>query len=389
MANLKIFISSTCYDLNIVRSQLRNFVGNFGYDPVMSDYADVLYDPRIHTHTSCIQEVTNCDILILIIGSRFGGKAIPTALESVDLDFVKEKSNSKELFDDSSNISITQLEVIKAIESSIPIFTFVENKVMHDHLVYEKNKDKDFISGLDFPSFAEKPETAKYVFEFINFLRHRIENNSIVSFNRLDDIESYLKKQWSGLLQRLLYEQRFKKQEEIKIDYISNQIADIKTAIMTSISSTDLKDTARGAIKFRQLVDFFRQLKNPHTVDLLLQDIPFDSLLGEMRIVEIFPLENSNRMQQSVILLLDDSTFFEIKYPIGFIERLRDNWQEFIRLTQTSRQAIINAIYDNEDQRPMRYIRYVNKPFSEFAINLEDSQESVSHRRSYSNSKEE
>ncbi|KEO80073.1 DUF4062 domain-containing protein [Paenibacillus polymyxa] len=389
MANLKIFISSTCYDLNIVRSQLRNFVGNFGYDPVMSDYADVLYDPRIHTHTSCIQEVTNCDILILIIGSRFGGKAIPTALESVDLDFVKEKSNSKELFDDSSNISITQLEVIKAIESSIPIFTFVENKVMHDHLVYEKNKDKDFISGLDFPSFAEKPETAKYVFEFINFLRHRIENNSIVSFNRLDDIESYLKKQWSGLLQRLLYEQRFKKQEEIKIDYISNQIADIKTAIMTSISSTDLKDTARGAIKFRQLVDFFRQLKNPHTVDLLLQDIPFDSLLGEMRIVEIFPLENSNRMQQSVILLRDDSTFFEIKYPIGFIERLRDNWQEFIRLTQTSRQAIINAIYDTEDQRPMRYIRYVNKPFSEFAINLEDSQESVSHRRSYSNSKEE
>ncbi|MGG1658582.1 DUF4062 domain-containing protein [Brevibacillus sp. NRS-1366] len=388
MANLKIFISSTCYDLNIVRSQLRNFIGSFGYDPVMSDYADVLYDPRIHTHTSCIQEVSNCDVLILIIGSRFGGKAIPQAIESVDIEFVKGKSRSKEFFDNSSNVSITQLEVIKAIESSIPIFTFVDSKVMHDHLVYEKNKEKDFISSLDFPSFVEKPETAKYVFEFINFLRHRIENNSIVSFNKMDDIESYLRKQWSGLFQRLLYEQRFKKQEEVKIDYLANQIADIKTAIMTSISSSDLKDTARGAIKFRHLVDFFRQLRNPNTIDLLLGDFPFDTLLKEMRIVDIFAMESSNRLQRASILLLDDNTFFEVGYPMAYFNRLRDNWQDFIRLPQTSRQAIINAIYDTEDSRPMRYIKYIDKPFDEYAATQENNEESLSHG-GFNDSKEE
>lgn len=36
MANLKIFISSTCYDLGVVRAQLRNFIQRMGYEPVMS-----------------------------------------------------------------------------------------------------------------------------------------------------------------------------------------------------------------------------------------------------------------------------------------------------------------------------------------------------------------
>ena len=52
MAEVKVFISSTCYDLSIIRSELRNFIKSMGHIPVMSDYADVLYDPRTHTHTS-------------------------------------------------------------------------------------------------------------------------------------------------------------------------------------------------------------------------------------------------------------------------------------------------------------------------------------------------
>ena len=70
MANLKIFVSSTCYDLNIVRGQLRSFINNVGYEPVMSDYNDVLYDPRDHTHESCVKEIQSADMVILIIGSR-------------------------------------------------------------------------------------------------------------------------------------------------------------------------------------------------------------------------------------------------------------------------------------------------------------------------------
>ena len=65
MADMRVFVSSTCYDLSLLRSQLRTFIKSVGYEPVMSDHGDVIYDPRLHTHTSCLEEVRSCDMLIL------------------------------------------------------------------------------------------------------------------------------------------------------------------------------------------------------------------------------------------------------------------------------------------------------------------------------------
>lgn len=136
MAGLKIFISSTCYDLSILRSDLRTFVSSMGYEPIMSDYADVVYDPRQHTHSSCIDEVKNCDMLIVVIGSRYGGKGIPEALEKIDMTAVGDlmqylKANKLQP-------SITQLEVLEALQNNIPIYTFIDKKVYYEHEVYEK-----------------------------------------------------------------------------------------------------------------------------------------------------------------------------------------------------------------------------------------------------------
>lgn len=94
MASLRIFVSSTCYDLSAIRGQIRGFIQSVGYEPIMSDYNDVLYDPRIHTHTSCIEEIATCDLIILLVGSRFGGKAIPEAISKLDFDAILEKSKS-------------------------------------------------------------------------------------------------------------------------------------------------------------------------------------------------------------------------------------------------------------------------------------------------------
>lgn len=147
MAGLKVFVSSTCYDLSVVRSQLRIFIQNIGHEPVMSDYNDLLYDPRIHTHSSCIDEVASCDVVLLIVGSRFGGKSVPQALSKVDFDSLYKESKSTESLKSKENLSVTQLEILKAVETGIPVFTFIDNGVWHDHGTYEKNKDKVIIKG--------------------------------------------------------------------------------------------------------------------------------------------------------------------------------------------------------------------------------------------------
>ncbi len=384
MASLKIFISSTCYDLGIVRAQLRNFIQRMGYDPVMSDYADILFDPRFHTHESCVQEVRNADMMILIIGSRFGGKAIPKAIETLEVDKIKEFSTSSKGFEDKDKISITQLEVLKAIHLGIPIFTFIDEKVMNDHFVYEKNKDKSFLGQIDFPAFQHNKEAAEYVFEFINFIRHRFLNNSICCFNKIDDIEEFLKKQWSGLFQRILYEQRTSKYETKHIEMISEQIADIKTALITSISNEDLKDTARGAIKYRQLINFIWFFCDENTKTVLEQDIEWKDVLNTIGIVEIIDVNGNNEtvlMRPSVLIKDIHNEYYEARLHSKVVKSFGIQWSEFVKMNIEARRAIINALIDNDGRVIVEMIRKLDrestlKRLSERNDELENYEES-------------
>lgn len=363
MSKLKVFVSSTCYDLGMVRAQLRSFIKDMGHDPVMSDYADVLYDPRVHTHESCVQEVSNADVLILIIGSRFGGKSIPKAMELIDFEEIDKMSSSKQSIKDQEKISITQLEVFKAMYLGIPVFTFVDDKVLHDHLTYEKNKDKPFLMDIDFPAFQYNKDAAKYVFEFINFMRLRYENNSICGFNKIEDIEEFLRKQWSSLFQRLLYDYRNDKHEAKKMEVISEQIADIKTALMTSISNSDLKDTARGAIKFRQLIQsiselYMKNVSDSHSQDssyisdVLLKDISWDELINDYIGIEEL-IENSDDIsegyvRQDVIIKTKNNKYFKCRMGSIFFNRLSNQWNQFKDMSMEAKKAIIEAVNDND-----------------------------------------
>jgi len=364
MANLKVFISSTCYDLGVIRSQLRNFLGTQGFEAVMSDHSDILFDPRVHTHTSCVQEVVNCDMSIVIIGSRFGGRAIPKSVDAVDVDKLKVLSTGQ-LGNDNNCFSVTQLEVLRSIQEGIPIFTFIDAGVLHDHLTYEKNKHKAILSEIEFPSI-EKQDTASYIFEFINFLRLRAENNSIIGFSKLEDIETHLRKQWSGLFQRLLSEQRFRKSEEQRIDYLSSQIADLKTAIVTSISSEDLRETARGAIKFRSMIEFVAALPvGPADVTaLLLSEKSWGDVLEEFDIKDIQQEGSGPRMLGRAILVRSDGTYYRTQASLSLVAKLATRWAEFCQIPQLSRRAIVNAILDNADIRSMPSVRYVAEQYS-------------------------
>lgn len=366
MARLKVFVSSTCYDLSIVRSQVRTYLKQLGHDPVMSDYMEVLYDPREHTHKSCIQEIAGCDIALLIIGSRFGGKAVPAAFDEIDFESLEGKSASSAIIESKEQLSVTQIEICKAIEDAIPVFTFVDHRVLHDHLVYEANKADGKVEEIKFPSI-EKPESAKYIFEFINFLRHRTENNSVTSFSKIEDINEYLGSQLSALSQRLLQEQRNKEAERKRIDYFASQIADLKAAVMSSIQTPDLRQTASGAIRFRRLIDFLRSLDIPDYHNLILSDCSWEDLLEAAGIVEVreVPGRGGSVMNRSgVALIRSDGTFYETRFPFRLYQDLAVDWSSFADLNQESRNAIIEAVTESSGRGPM-HVRRSRKTFNE------------------------
>lgn len=343
MAGLKVFVSSTCYDLSILRSSIRNFIVSLGYEPIMSDYADVVYDPRQHTHTSCVEEVSNCDMLIVIIGSRFGGKSVPEALDKVDLSSVDK--TFEDIKEKSIPISITQLEVIEAIKNNIPVYAFIDKKVYYQHELYEKNKNnvKDI-----YYTAIEKQETAKYIFEFINFLRHKSSGNSVFEFEKMQDIESILKKQWSGYFQRLLSEQRQRSDEQKQLDLLSEQFKDLKTALLSTIGDDKQREVASGIVNYRRMMEFFLSLKVTKAV-ITTKKVSLDDIFREIGIVEIVDAKKvlgflDRPIWHRLFLIKQDKSFFDCRISFEILNNINDEWNSFKELPRTSKELIYDTL---------------------------------------------
>jgi len=282
---------------------------------------------------------------------------VPSAFDDIDFEDLSEKSSSTSAFTAKENLSVTQLEICKAITDNIPVFTFVDDKVMHDHMVYEANKSSPTIDQIKFPSI-EKPETAKYIFEFINFLRHRVEGNSVTSFSKVEDINDYLGTQWSSLFQRLLYEQRNKEAERKRIDYFASQIADLKAVVMSSIQTPDLRQTANGALRFRRLIDFVRSLDIRDYHNVVISNCTWDEVLKAADIVDVKEIPgrgivNSAINRSGVALIRSDGSFYEVRFPFRIYQDLTMDWGSFTELNIESRSAIIDAVTESFSRGPM------------------------------------
>lgn len=181
MAVPRVFVSSTCYDLKHIRENLKYFIKSLGYESVLSDDGDVYYDTESHTHDACLKEVETCQIFILIIGGRYGG----------------EFNNSDK--------SITNHEYKVAVEKELPIFTLVESAVYGEHFTYAKNKkdNPEIYQKVKYPN-----SDSTKIFDFIDEVRKQKVNNGFSTFHNYLDIETYLKKQWAGMLYDLLYKRK-------------------------------------------------------------------------------------------------------------------------------------------------------------------------------------
>lgn len=370
MAALRVFVSSTCYDLSVIRSQLRQFIERLGHEAVMSDYNDVVYDPASHTHTSCIDEVAGVDAVVVIIGSRFGGTVVPQALQSVDVDALKAVSKSHEILKTKEKLSITQLEVLKAIERSVPVFAFVDQRVWHDHATYEKNKGKPIADQIEYDSI-DKADTAKYVFEFINFLRHRSSNNAITTFARLQDIEDALRRQWSGLLQHLLLERRTREIDRRRLEDLTEQFENLKAAILAAVGSNDEKQIARGVVRYRRLYDFVASLGPAAEAALSGPSLSWTKLLETLQVVAVEPAPEQLRRETILgrtpteVMRRADGTFYLVSRPFD-LESISTEWNTFMTIRQESRAVMVEALSEMRggSSYPMvrRFVRHI--PYS-------------------------
>lgn len=183
MARPQVFISSTYYDLKSVRDDIARFLRDIGYESIRHEIGAIPYGRNEKLESSCYKEVENCDVLVCIIGGRFGSSST------------------------TSTGSITQNELRSAYEQGKQVFIFVDKSVFSEWHFYQNNKH---LEGAKYTAVNDKR-----VFEFIDEVSQLPTGNPLFPFDTSSDIVSILREQLAGLFQRLLSEQTMLQQRRL------------------------------------------------------------------------------------------------------------------------------------------------------------------------------
>jgi hypothetical protein len=183
MARPRIFISSTYYDMHVLRADVERFVKEVGFEPVLFERGHVAYGSDQALEDYCYREISSCDILVAIIGGKYGSRS-------------KDHKHS-----------ISQRELKIAIELGRQVYVFVERSVHSEYRTYQENKD---VKG-----FKASAVDDIRVYSFLEEVYALPVGNPIEPFELSEDIVRFLREQWAGLFQRLLQESG--RQKEINI----------------------------------------------------------------------------------------------------------------------------------------------------------------------------
>jgi hypothetical protein len=203
LANPRVFISSTYYDLKHIRSSMDIFIESMGYESILSEKGNIAYSPDMPLDESCYKEVSSADIFVLIIGGRYGSEASDG-----------EREKSKEFFDRYE--SVTKKEFEEANKRDIPTYVLIENSVYSEYQTYLRNKKNENISYAHVDSVN--------IFKFIETILSRPRNNPMKTFEKFSDINSWLREQWAGLFRELLK----RMSDQKKFTELSHQVDGLK-----------------------------------------------------------------------------------------------------------------------------------------------------------------
>lgn len=163
-----------------------------------------------HYKNHVIMSCKNCDIVVCIIGNKYGTPS------------------------QDSNLSITMTELTSTIKARKKIYIYILKEVFYENRTYLLNKDNSFN-----PASVDNIR----IHEFIAEIKDNIKNHPIEPFENISDITDNLRKQFAGLFQRLLVQEA--------------TITETKTAYDLQSSADKIKNTID---KFDENVrDFFKR----------------------------------------------------------------------------------------------------------------------------------
>jgi hypothetical protein len=328
MARPRVFVSSTYYDLKHLRSALEGFIDGLGFEPVLSEKGNIAYAPDAALDESCYREVGQADLMVLIIGGRYGSERSSTD-EKDDDDFYARYD------------SITREEFRTAERSGVPLYILIERGVYAEYQTFLKNRNSQDVRYAHVDSVN--------IFRMIDEILSLPRNNPVLAFDRYHEIECWLREQWAGLFQELL--RRMSSQEQLRS--LAGQVAQLSESnktlkrylesVMTQVSPDESKSLIHAESKRLAKIRRYR----------VIEDNPFVSFVTRTG-VDLVDVGESLSKARSI------SSLFKAIRPL-----MDSNASTLDRILETREEYAIrdiNAARDRLGLKPLRWGARREKP---------------------------
>ncbi len=332
----------------------------------MSEYSGVLYDPKVHTHKACVQELATCDAVVMIIGSRWGSVAKPEFIDEIATEGKLDDSTGV-LTDalEKGNVSVTQLEALTAFNRGIPMFVFVERSVRAEARFFEVNQELANAGNLRLPTMGD-PRVAKYIFDFLRYVEARTSGNAVTEFDSIEGIQRHLKHQWSAWLQRLLNEVREAQTQQSVVDAIAEKLEDLRVAMVSTMPDADARRVASAVLEFRILCDVVLTLDDSGRF-LFAEDPPdFGALLDQLGVISVDPFDTPRGPAGGRTVVVFRDKVIELRIPPGRFSRLPVDWEAFRNMSVAERRVVVETL--RNDRRAigaMSRVRTIDEELAE------------------------
>lgn len=196
----RVFVSSTIYDFADLRSALKYWLNEMGFEVFMSEYNDFKKDSTDNSYKACLNAIQECDYYILLIGSRVGGLFSDNPKISITQ---REYQEASQLFDDGKIKKMftfvrkdiwTIREDRKALHQLLKNNYLKDNELSKEDVKQIESHESTFINDADFIfNFIKEVGKIKQMKDAVLGNAELPNNNWINTFNSFEDIVTVLK----------------------------------------------------------------------------------------------------------------------------------------------------------------------------------------------------
>ncbi|MED5615791.1 DUF4062 domain-containing protein [Janthinobacterium sp. P210005] len=194
---MRIFLSSTAYDLYDIRAFVIHELENDGHEVVYHENAAFPVHFG-HSHDECMEAIKKCDVVVCILDRRYGGSYRGAGAPHIVDQKLKIKyygkngePNSEEITIPARDLSITWCELITAFTNKMPVMTFARKRMLDEKETRRRNQEyKEFQTA-----YVEN----SLIFDLVDWITKQSRSNWIAGFDSIVDLRSMLSR-WSAAL---------------------------------------------------------------------------------------------------------------------------------------------------------------------------------------------